>query len=110
MDHQDAAELLACLPKERTLYACCHDRYAAELLAIATERYPTVQALKQSSFGRLLDRPAIKPIIQSCGNGHLGPHAMLGYWQEPGTTYLLTAGLWGGKSGRYNKLLLITAH
>lgn len=103
MQQNDAQELLDCLPHERTLYAYCHDYYAVQLLELAAGRYPTIKALKGSNFGRLLDKPSINPLIKTCGDGRFRPTAFASYWHDPGATYLLTAGLWDSRSGRYNQ-------
>jgi hypothetical protein len=101
MEQNDVKELLACLPKERTLYPYCQDHYAVQLLQIAAERHQSIQALKGSRFSRLLNKPSITSLLSSCGNGRIS-HALLNsYWQEPGATYLVTAGVWGSKTDRY---------
>jgi len=101
MDYQEAKELLACLPEERTLYSYCHDQYAVDLLRIASRRHRSIQELKGSRYAQLLAKPAISSLMRSCGNGHLDNRVLDTFWQEPGTTYLLTAGLWDARGGRY---------
>jgi hypothetical protein len=101
MDQNALQELLACLPKERTLYRYCHDYYAVQLLQIAAKRHRSIQALRRSNFGRLLDKPSISSLLSSCGDGRLDSDLLTGYWREPGTTYLITAGVWGDGSDRY---------
>ncbi|MGD2117224.1 MAG: hypothetical protein PVG66_02595 [Chromatiales bacterium] len=103
MELHYAQELLDCLPKERSLYGYCRDRYAAQLLQLATQRYSSIRDIKTSGFGKLLDRPGIKQLIHNCGNGRIDPDLFSQYWLEPGVTYLVTAGLWGSKSGRYTQ-------
>jgi hypothetical protein len=101
MDQNTIQELLACLSKERTLYPYCRDYYAVQLLQIAAKRHLSIQALKGSNFARLLNKPSITPLLSSCGNGRLNSRHLVSYWREPGTTYLLTAGVWGSQSDRY---------
>lgn len=103
MDHQEAQELLACLPHDRTLFPYCRDYYAVHLLDVATERYPTVRALKASPFGRLLTKPSVANLMKHCGDRRIDRSLLWSYWQDPGATYLLTAGLWGSRAGRYDQ-------
>ena len=101
MDQNDLQELLACLPKERTLYRYCSDYYAIQLLQIAANRHTSIHALRGSRFGRLLNKPSISALLSHCGDGRLTKEDINGYWREPSTTYLLTTGLWGSKSDPY---------
>jgi hypothetical protein len=71
MDQNVIQELLACLPKERILYRYCRDYYAVQLLLIAAKWHLSIQALKESNFGRLLNKPSINSLLNSCGDGHL---------------------------------------
>ncbi|MCU7843235.1 MAG: hypothetical protein KZQ93_05280 [Candidatus Thiodiazotropha sp. (ex Monitilora ramsayi)] len=103
MDRNDIQELLACLSKERTLYRYCRDYYAVQLLKIAADRHGSIHALKGSRFGRLLNKPAMSPLLSRCGDGQISNNDLSGYWQEPGTTYLVTTGVWGSRSGRYQQ-------
>jgi hypothetical protein len=101
MDQNAILELLALLSKERTLYKYCRDYYAVQLLQFASKRHESIQALKGSKFGKLLNKPSITPLLGSCGDGYLNRQLLISYWREPGTTYLLTAGAWGNRSERY---------
>ncbi|MEW8659393.1 MAG: hypothetical protein AB2603_13825 [Candidatus Thiodiazotropha endolucinida] len=101
MDQNEIEELFVYFSKERTLYPYCRDYYAVQLLQIAVKRHATIQTLKGSNFGRLLNKSSIAPLLSSCGNGRLNSDLLVSYWQEPGTTYLVTAGVWGSKSDRY---------
>jgi hypothetical protein len=103
MDIQETKEVLACLPKDRTLYNYCRDYYAVELLQSVARRYPTIQGLKRSSFGRLLDKPSISSLLGGCGDGVVSESVLASYWLEPGTTYLITVGSWGSRHHRYNQ-------
>ena len=101
MDRNELKELFAYLSKERTLYPYCRDYYAVQLLRIALNRHRSIQSLKRSNFAKLLSRSSITPLLQNCGNGRLDSDLLVSYWQEPGTTYLVTVGVWGSKSDRY---------
>ncbi len=101
MDYQEAKELLDCLPEQRTLFRYCRDRYAVDLLRIASRRFASIRELKRSRFAGLLEKPGVASLISRCGNGDVNSGVFEGFWQEPGNTYLLTAGLWDGRVGRY---------
>lgn len=99
MHYEALKELIDCLPKERTLYPYCRDHYAVRLLGIAARRHATVAALKRSGFAGLLDKPSVRPLLAHCGGGALDSDVLEQYWQEPGTTYLMTVGQWGSRYG-----------
>jgi hypothetical protein len=101
MDKKDIQELLALLSKERTLYRYCRDYYAVQLLEFASKRHGSIKALKGSKFSKLLNKPSIIALLDSCGNGRLSAQHLISYWKEPGTTYLLTAGSWESPSDRF---------
>lgn len=101
MDHQEARELLDCLPEDRTLFSYCRDRYAVDLLRIASRRYRSIRELKRSGFAGLLGKPGIASLLSECGSGHIDSELLDNYWREPGNTFLLTAGLWDGRAGRH---------
>ncbi|MEW8507134.1 MAG: hypothetical protein AB2598_10535 [Candidatus Thiodiazotropha sp.] len=94
MDRNETEELLACLSEERTLYPYCRDYYAVQLLRIAVNRHLSIRDLKRSNFAKLLNKSSITPLLHSCGNGRLTRDLLVSYWQEPGTTYLVTVGVW----------------
>lgn len=101
MDQNTLQELLAGLYKERTLYRYCRDYYAVQLLRIAIKRHVSIQSLRRSNYAKLLSKSTITPLLHSCGNGRLTSDQLVSYWQEPGTTYLVTVGVWGGGSYPY---------
>jgi len=92
---------LDCLPEDRTLHSYCRDRYAADLLRIASRRYRSIRELKRSDFASLLQKPGIVSLTSRCGSGYVDSGLFDHYWQEPGNTFLLTAGLWDGRAGRH---------
>lgn len=100
MDIRDANEIIACLPKDRTVYRYCNDEYAAQLLApkLGSTGVP-VREIRASSWGRLLDRKPVATVLKHCGAATLCNHDLLGMPRENDRAYVLTLGLWGWRGG-----------
>ena len=100
MDIRDANEIIACLPKERTVYRYCNDEYAAQLLApkLGASGLP-VREIRASRWGRLLDRKPVAAVLKHCGAAVLCDHHLLGMPRENDRSYVLTLGLWGWRRG-----------
>jgi hypothetical protein len=100
MDIRDANEIIACLPKDRTVYRYCNDEYAAQLLA--PKRGSTgvpVREIRASRWGRLLDRKPVATVLKHCGAATLCNNDLLGMPRENDRAYVLTLGLWGWRRG-----------
>lgn len=96
MDIRDANEIIACLPKERTVYRYCNDEYAARLLApILGAAGVPVRDIRASRWGRLLERKPVAAVLKHCGAAVLCDHHLLGMPRENDRAYVLTLGLWG---------------
>ncbi len=100
MDKVLTEEIMACLPEGRTLFEYFKDRYAVILLAYAVGEGKTVAECKQSHYGRLLEKPAIKNFLATVGNGWLNHHLLNNVWQTPLLNFVLTLGTWGNE--KYN--------
>lgn len=100
MDIRDANEIIACLPKERTVYRYCNDEYAAQLLApkLGATGVP-VRDIRASRWARLLDRKPVATVLKHCGAASLSNHDLLGMPRENDRAYVLTLGLWGWRGG-----------
>ena len=100
MDIRDANEIIACLPKQRTVYRYCNDEYAARLLApkLGAAGAP-VRDIRASRWGRLLDRKPVAEVLKHCGAATLCNHDLLGMPRENERAYVLTLGLWGRRGG-----------
>ena len=100
MDIRDANEIIACLPKQRTVYRYCNDEYAARLLAPKLSSTGTpVREIRASRWGRLLDRKPVAAVLRHCGAATLCDHDLLGMPRENDRAYVLTLGLWGWRRG-----------
>jgi len=104
MDKATVDEIIACLPKERTLFHYFRDRYALLLLAYAAGRGTAVSSLRASSFGQLLNKPVVRNLLAGQGGGTLGREQLENHWEEPLQTFLLTLGSWGGRGGAWDQV------
>jgi hypothetical protein len=59
-----------------------------------------IERLRKSPFGRLLNKPLLKPVLAACGDGNIQRHHIASQWGDPTLFFLLTVGLWGGKQQR----------
>ena len=97
MEFSLAKEVIECLPKERTLYHYYKDRYAAYLLEqeIAKNGDIDIGKYRKCSSARLLEKPAIKKILQTCGGKKLSQEHLESLWNRQCETYVMTLGTWG---------------
>lgn len=97
---REAQEIIACLPKERTLYYYFKDRYAFALLhALIGEGMPISQ-IKSGPFARLLARPRLKALVANLGDGILTPDDLVAAEPVRQQCYRLTLGTWGSDNRR----------
>ena len=94
MTAQEVDEIVACLPRGRTLYHYFEDRYALELLARYVGSGRPVREVRASHFGPLLSRGRVKPVLAQAGSGLLTSDALLSQWPERCGHYRLTLGKW----------------
>ena len=105
MDPQQARWIIECLPCGRTPYAYFADRYAHELLAWQAGSGVTINRLKQSAYGRLLNRPSVKPIVAACGSGLVTADNFTSYWPQGNLYFNLGLGLWAERMSSVNDIL-----
>ena len=91
-------DVIACLPRGRTLFYYFPDRYAVALLSRYLGEGRTVAEVKASGFAKLLQRPALKPVVAAKGDGQLTPDDLAACWAVQPECYLLTLGSWGPKT------------
>ena len=99
MKEKEIKEIIQCLGDERTLYHYFKDRYALMLLSYIIGNGLPVRDLKNSRFGRLIQKPLLKPIIGEAGSGTLMHRHIGSLWPANYETYRLTLGTWGGHAG-----------
>lgn len=103
MDIDAYNEIMAYMPRERTLFHYCRDRYALQLLSYSAGDGVRVEQLRQGVFAPLLEKPVVRRLLAGRGDGQLDRQTLEATWPEAGETFLLTLGLWGGDSRRWQQ-------
>ena len=88
-------EVVACLPKERTLFHYFKGQYAFLLLSIATGEKQSVSDLKKSPYQSLLKQPEIKQLLAQRGDGQLTKELFKYPWRSDSLAFVLTVDSWG---------------
>jgi hypothetical protein len=96
-------EIIACMPKGRTVFRYFKGRYAFMLLNNFIGEGEKIANVKKSDFSGLLDKPEIKVALALAGKGQITPKILNSVW--PGETYnfLLTVGCWGSNFHRWDQ-------
>jgi hypothetical protein len=84
----------------RLLFRYYKDRYAAMLLETVLQPRLPICSLRESRYGRLLDRPAIKTLVASKGDGWVDRDDLMALWPGEAETYVLTFATWGSRKRR----------
>ena len=95
MKQLEAEELLSLLPRGRTLFTYGKDWYAVSLLQLGL-RHHGHQDLKQTTLGRLFEKPRLKSWLGTLGKKSFTENDLSLFWPEETETYRLTAGLFDG--------------
>lgn len=95
MKQLEAEELRSCLPGGRTLFTYGKDWYAVSLLQMGL-RQSTLQEIKQSPMGRLLEKPRLRAWLGSLGKKSPSAEDLALLWPDEAETYRLTLGLFDG--------------
>ncbi|MGE0233279.1 MAG: hypothetical protein AB7O39_04515 [Flavobacteriaceae bacterium] len=107
MEAQLAREIIACLPKGRTIYSYYRDKYTVELVRSVVGERMAIRDLRQTHVAGLLERPKLKAIIAARGDGVLTREDLLLAEADADLHYVLTLGLWGSEhKRRYRHLQL----
>ncbi len=100
MDKQAVAEVIACLPSDRTLYRYFPGRYALMLLADHVQSGRSIHALRQSRFAPLLQKPLVRTMLAECGCGVVDRALLDACWPASCETFLLGLACWGEANDR----------
>ncbi len=107
MKHELAKEVVACLPKGRTLFHYSKDDYAFLLLHMLSKKENRIHKLRGTSAGKLLQKPSVKAHLASCHDGRIDP-AVIPRQQHlrEGRAYRLSLDIWGDdvQFWRYNQV------
>lgn len=87
-------------PHRRLVFRYYKDRYAAMLLENILQPRVLLRDLRAGRYGRLLDRPALKALAASKGDGLLDRDDLLALWPSEIETYVLSFATWGSKKRR----------
>jgi hypothetical protein len=99
MERKDIEEIVECLPKSRTKFYYFRDRYALMLLSYFIGSGMSIADIRKSKFRKLLEKPAVKSVLQKIGRKTIRPGELASFWPLDPHCYLLTIGAWGGKGG-----------
>lgn len=83
-------EIIACLPKERTLFNYYKDRYAFLLLSLACQKD------KVDDFAKLLNKPVIRQWFGQQGKVDLNADRLKSHWSEASNDFVMSLSSWGG--------------
>lgn len=84
----------------RLLFRYYKDRYAAMLLENLLQPRLPIRTLRTGPYARLLDRPAIKAVVASKGDGFLHRDDVALLWPYETQTYVVTFARWGSERSR----------
>lgn len=97
MDLRDATDIIASLPRGRTTFRYCRDKYALFLLGREAGIGRSVRDLRRSRFARLLDKPPVRAVCARAPRGVLSEALLENAWPTPPESYRLTLGIWDGR-------------
>ncbi|MCU7917880.1 MAG: hypothetical protein KZQ95_05915 [Candidatus Thiodiazotropha sp. (ex Epidulcina cf. delphinae)] len=103
MDRKLLDEIIACLPKDRTLFRYARNDYALMLLSRYVSQGMKISDLRRSPFGRLLEKPAIRNLMAGIGNGCISGDLFDYVYVKDRQDFLLTVGRWNEGRSRYNQ-------
>lgn len=93
-------EVLQILKGDRTLYFYYRDRYAVMLLQeYVGENGKTIEEVRKSPFGKLLNKPFVKEVIAYAGGGLLTADLFEHAWANTIMPFVLTLDKWGESDG-----------
>ncbi len=95
MKEEFAQEIIDCFQEDRILFYYFKDRYALMLLSYFINSNKPISEIKNSRFGKLLQKPAIKNVLKNAGNGILTKNRLDSVWPQQYECYLLSLTKWG---------------
>ena len=90
MNIQQLDEIIACMPRGKTHFTYYQGRYAAMLLSWVIDDHSTVADIKRSRYAGLLEKPSVKEVLATSGNGTLSADTLNLAWAEPHERFLLS--------------------
>jgi hypothetical protein len=96
METKLAKEIIACLPRGRSLFHYGKHGYAPLLLSYVADGTPRIGDIRKSHYGKLLQTPPLKRVISGSGKPVLEKTQLeLAYWQNT-LPFVLTLDLFDG--------------
>lgn len=96
-------EVIACLPKEKSVFHYTRDDYALMLLAHYVGDGKSMRDIRQSKFGGLLNKATIRAILAGAGSGILSSSNFDYAYVEGRKPFLLTTGSWNEEKRSHNQ-------
>ena len=99
MRKEDVQDIIDCFDGDRFVFPYFKERYAYMLLEWFTAEGKSIRDVKQSNWGSLLNKPAVKNVLANKGAGDLSCWDFGSLWPLNYEVFHLTLGSWGA-SGR----------
>lgn len=93
-------EVITCLAGERTLFGYFPGRYALMLLADVVADGTPIRELRRGGLAPLLEKPAVRRVLDACGDGVLKREALIVAWPDDARWFLLGLEVWGSRRDR----------
>ncbi|MFC4992898.1 hypothetical protein [Rubritalea tangerina] len=105
MKQSDLEELIDCLPSGRSLYTYGKDWYAIELLKYQITQPTRIQQLRESRFGKLMQKPKVRQWLGALGGSTIAPQDINLIYPEEAETFRLAVDSFDGwiQTTRKNK-------
>ena len=107
MNKNEIKWITSCLP-DKMIYPYFKDKYALELLQLAFPESTKMATVKQSKFGRFLNKSLVRELIATCGSGQIDFNKVGTVWREDTSFLRLTMSQWGDvqrwKNGNYHQV------
>ncbi len=97
MRHWSAREILACLPKGKTLFAYERNHYCVMLARWLIEAGWSARDIRSSRFARVLEKPRLKRLLQERGRLELAADDFAWLVPEHPDQWRLTTATWGSE-------------
>ncbi len=97
MKIDDIFDIMDCLPEGRTKFYYFKDRYALLLLSQIVGNGMAIRDLKASRYRRLIQKPVVRKIMETAGDGRITPETLGSVWPEAYHCYRLTLDVWGDR-------------
>jgi hypothetical protein len=95
MDNRQLGEICECISLHDRLFHYFKDRYALMLLSYVMGDRKSLRELRESNFGRLLDKPVLRNIVRRLPDGRLTRAALDTAWPASIEAFHLSLGSWG---------------